>query len=171
MIPLKWLWMLCRVSKYNKSDGFLPCKVCCTEVFSTFWWLQFGDYCLFSEQNSLVHTHPPCGSHIASNPAQLSCSCTLPRSFIVAALPCWAARHPLLTTTKYQCVIGTVWAETGAWVGHSAEPTHVMPNSVKHLDILTIPGIVNKKYAVLLSILIKEFENRFCNCWNNLYLV
>ena len=60
-------------------------------------------------------------------------------------------------------MISTILTETGMREGHSGVLTQVMANNFKHLDILTKHSPVNrkKKYAAVLSILIKKFENRF----------
>lgn len=63
--------------------------------------------------------------------------------------------------TKHWCAISTVWAETGTWGGCTAVPAQFMANNSTQFDTLAKHSSVNSKiYAVMLSILVKEFENR-----------
>ena len=65
-------------------------------------------------------------------------------------------------TTKYWCVMGSVWAETRTRRRHSAALTQVTANNFMHFDTLAKHRSVNSKQnAAMLSILIKESENRF----------
>ena len=73
--------------------------------------------------------------------------------------------HPLLTTTKQQCVIGTIWVENRAWGGGSELLAKVMANNFVHLNTLAKHSPVNSKtHATLPSVLVKGFENRFKHC-------
>ena len=61
-----------------------------------------------------------------------------------------------------------VWAEIRAREGLSAVPHEIMANNFVHFDTLAEDSPVNReKYAVVLSVLIKEFENRFQHCKRN----
>jgi len=63
--------------------------------------------------------------------------------------------------TKHWCAISTVRAETGTWGGCTAVPAQFMANNSTQFDTLAKHSSVNSKiYAVMLSILVKEFENR-----------
>lgn len=69
-------------------------------------------------------------------------------------------------TTKYWCVMGSVWAETRTRRRHSAALTQVTANNFMHFDTLAKHRSVNSKQnAAMLSILTEEFENRFQECW------
>ena len=50
-------------------------------------------------------------------------------------------------------------------MGHSVVPVQVMANKIIHFDTLAKHSPVNsKEYASMLSVLIKEFGNRFQDC-------
>lgn len=73
--------------------------------------------------------------------------------------------HPSLIITEYRFVIGTVWVKTRAQGGHSAVLTQVIANNCVHFHTLSEKSPENsEKYAVVLSFLIKGFENRFQEC-------
>lgn len=78
--------------------------------------------------------------------------------------------HPLLTATKHQCVMDTLWNETRTWGVHSAALTQALVNDFIHLDTLAKYSPVNsEKYMASLSILINEFENRLQDFQNSNY--
>lgn len=59
-------------------------------------------------------------------------------------------------------MIGTVRAETMAWGGLSAVLTQVIANNNVQFDTLIRHSPVKSdKYAAVLSVVIKEFENKF----------
>jgi len=91
------------------------------------------------------------------------------------------ARTYLSATTTHQWAINTTLAETRPWGGFSAVPTQVMANNCTHFDTLVKHCSVSReKYAAMLSVLIKEFENRFQDCrkkssiflylWNSIFI-
>ena len=72
--------------------------------------------------------------------------------------------HPSLTATTQQCAISTAWAETGMWAV-LCSANSVMANNCMYCDTLAKHSRVNsEKYAAMLCVLIKEFENRFQDC-------
>lgn len=75
-----------------------------------------------------------------------------------------AQQHP-----KRQCTINAVLAETRAWGGQCcAVLTQAMANSCAHFDTVAKHSTLNsKEYTALLSVLIKEFDNRFQDCQKN----
>lgn len=73
--------------------------------------------------------------------------------------------HPSLIITEYRFAIGTVWVKTRAQGGHSAVLTQVIANNCVHFHTLSEKSPENsEKYAVVLSFLIKGFENRLQEC-------
>lgn len=85
--------------------------------------------------------HHGSGFSLSSGPAQAHTQCS--------------------ATAKHRCVIGTVWAEKGTWGGCAAVPAQVMANNSMQFDTLAKHSPVkSKKYTIMLSVFIKEFENR-----------
>jgi len=67
--------------------------------------------------------------------------------------------HPLLSNNKT-----AVWTETSMSRGLCAVLNQAMANNFMHFVILAkYSPLNNEKYVAMLSILIKEFENRFHN--------
>ena len=102
-----------------------------------------------------------------------SCSHPLPRAIMAAALlhraawpspRCAAITHSNHTVVSYQCCLGCnqVTGKVTCSASYSDSKYRM------HFDILTKRSPVNsKKYAVIISVLIKEFDSRFQNCQNN----
>ena len=85
----------------------------------------------------------------------------------LAAPPCPAHTHHSAATTHW-CPINIVQAETRAWGECIAVLTQVLASKFVQLETLAKHSPVNsEKYAAMLSILIKEFENRFQDCQKN----
>lgn len=109
-----------------------------------------------------------CMSH-AAWPSPL-CDCSLSCAIMVwlcpTEQPCLAlGTHPSLTTATYQRAIRTVWSETRTQAGQNAVLTQVTANNCMHFYTLAKHSPVNsEKYAVMLCILVKEFENKFQEC-------
>ena len=87
--------------------------------------------------------------------------------------------HPSLTTTKRQCMMGTVWSENRIQEGHSAVLTHVVGEKFMHFDTSDKHSPASskkkkekrKKKAAVFFILIKEFEKRFQDCRNKYFFL
>jgi len=61
--------------------------------------------------------------------------------------------------------MGTVWADTRTRQGRNAVLTQVMANNCVHFVTLAKDSpVISEKYAALLSVLKKKFENRFEGC-------
>lgn len=81
-------------------------------------------------------------------------------------MECPGTTHiPTAQQQNLQCVIVTVSTETRAQGGLSEVLTQGMANNPIHFDILAKRSpLSSEKYAVVLSVLIEEFENSFQNC-------
>lgn len=102
----------------------------------------------------------------------LTCTTCPPLSLWLspAELPCPAARSHThhSPAAKHLCAISAVWAETRARGGRSAVLTQVIANNFVCFYSVAKHNPVNcEKHVVMFSILIKEFENTFQNCWKN----
>lgn len=119
----------------------------------------------------LDQARPTCSLWLASSPAQPNLWPPLPSAIMASALPINGpslalGAHPSLIITEYRFVIGTVWVKTRAQGGHSAVLTQVIANNCVHFHTLSEKSPENsEKYAVVLSFLIKGFENRFQDLW------
>jgi len=78
----------------------------------------------------------------------------------------WPQKHTHHSATnKHWCVTGVIWAEISAQGRCSTVQTQVMAINFMQFDIFAKHSPVNsEKNVSVLSVVIKEFENRFQDC-------
>lgn len=113
--------------------------------------------------------------HVGHVQASTACITTwpLPWTILAPALPNRAlqfglvsALHPPLSNNQTLYAISNDTSDIRTQWGCRSMLTHVMANNCMHFDTLAIHSLLNcEQYAALLSILIKESESRFKDCW------
>ena len=115
----------------------------------------------FSCNKILNQACPTHGRHMAWPRPSWSCSCPCQ-----VAWPGSGHKPHCSAVIKPRCAISSIWAETRAWGGHNTELAQVMANKFIHCDTVAKHSALNsKKHRVLLSIVRKESEKMFQDCW------